>query len=136
MGADWPNEAEEPSEKNANPSDSQTSGRQAVPAETRSREEYYADQHEAVSAQKSATARQDAADEQAAAEKWDKSAEEFRWMWGEYQRRWPPDERPPVDNSADPPGSWRADGDRYLDRPPTNELMRRATVLLDREREI
>jgi hypothetical protein len=94
VGVDWPNEAEEPSEKNSTPSDSQTGDRRAVPAEPRSRQEQYASQHEAVSAQKSATARQEAADEQAAAEKWDKSAKKFRWMWGEYQRRWPPDERP------------------------------------------
>src|SRR5690349_23638157 len=35
-------------------------------------------------------------------------------MWTEYERKWPPDERPPVDTSADPPGSWRAAGDRFL----------------------
>ena len=36
-------------------------------------------------------------------------------MWAEYQRRWPPEERAPVDRSADPPGSWRGDRDRFLD---------------------
>jgi hypothetical protein len=36
-------------------------------------------------------------------------------MWGEYHRRWPPEERPPVDRSTDPPGSWRSDSNRYLD---------------------
>ena len=37
-------------------------------------------------------------------------------MWSEYQRRWPPEERAPLDRSADPPGSWRGDGNRFLDR--------------------
>ena len=110
MGADWPNEADEPSEQNSNRSDSQTGGRRTVPAETRSRQEHYDDQRQAVSA----VARRNTAEEQAQAQKWDKAAEESRWMWGEYQRRWPPANVPPVDTSADPPGSWRADGDRYL----------------------
>jgi hypothetical protein len=116
VGADWPDEADEPSGERSNRQDGQSGSGRPVPAETRSREECYADQHEAVSAQQSATARQNAAEEQAAAEKWDQSAEESRWMWGEYQRKWPPEERPPVDKSADPPGSWRGDRDRYLDR--------------------
>ena len=116
MGVDWPNEADEPSDERSNRQDGQSGSGRPVLAETRSREECYADQYEAVSAQQSATARQNAAEEQAAAEKWDKSAEESRWMWGEYQRKWPPSERPPVDTSADPPGSWRGDRDRYLDR--------------------
>jgi hypothetical protein len=38
-------------------------------------------------------------------------------MWGEYQRRWPPDERPPVNRPDDPPGSWRGESGRFLDRP-------------------
>ena len=54
--------------------------------------------------------------EQAAAEKWGESVGESRWMWAEYQRRWPPEERTPVDKSGDEPGSWRGDGTRYLDR--------------------
>jgi hypothetical protein len=133
VAADWPNEADEPSEKNSKPPDSQTGGRRAVPAETNSRQEHYANQHEAVSAQQSATARQTAAEEQAAAEKWDKSAEESRWMWGEYQRRWPPEERPPVDNSADPPGSWRGDRDRYLDRTANDRVEAACDRIADRE---
>ncbi len=35
-------------------------------------------------------------------------------MWAEYQRKWPPGERAPVDRSEDPPGSWRADANRVL----------------------
>jgi hypothetical protein len=114
VAADWPNEADEPSDDTPDHKDGQSGGGRAVPAETRSRQEYYVQLRQTVSAEQSAMARQNAAEEQAQAEKWDKAAEESRLMWGEYQRRWPPDERPPVDNSADPPGSWRADGDRFL----------------------
>lgn len=110
MGADWPGEADEPAEGDSGPDASRSSGGRPAPAETRSRQEYYDELHRTVSA----TARQNAAEEQAAAEKWDEAAEESRWMWTEYERKWPPDERPPVDTSADPPGSWRAHGDRFL----------------------
>jgi len=110
VGADWPGEADEPAEGDSSPDASRSGGGRRVPAETRSRQEYYDELHSTVSA----TARQNAAEEQAAAEKWDEAAEESRWMWTEYERKWPPDERPPVDTSADPPGSWRADGDRFL----------------------
>jgi hypothetical protein len=136
VGVDWPNEAEEPSEKTSTPSDSQTGDRRAVPAEPRSRQEHYVSQHEAVSAQKSATARQETAAEQAAAEKWDKSAEKFRWMWGEYQRKWPPSERPPVDTSADPPGSWRGDGDRFLPTADNKRVDAECKRVEDRERDL
>jgi hypothetical protein len=65
-----------------------------VKAETRYRHEYDADLR--------------------ATEKWDGSEKEFRWMWAEYHQRWPPAERPPVDRSADPPGSWHGDRDRFM----------------------
>jgi hypothetical protein len=68
-----------------------------------------------VSAERSVTAQQAAAREQAAAQKWDGTEKESRWMWTEYQRRWPPEERPSVDKSADP-GSWRGEGNSSLDR--------------------
>jgi hypothetical protein len=47
---------------------------------------------------------------------WEETAELSRWMWTEYKRRWPPEERPPVDRSTDSPGSWRGDNNRFLDR--------------------
>ncbi len=84
-------------------------------AETRPRQEYYADLRVAVSAEESVTAQRAAAREQAVAEKWDETAKDCRWIWAEYQRRWPPGERTAVDRSDDPPGSWRGDGDRVLD---------------------
>jgi hypothetical protein len=85
-------------------------------AEERPRQEYYADLRVAVSAEESVSAQRTAAREQAAEAKWNETTKESRWMWAEYHRRWPPEERAPVDKSADPPGSWRGEGNRFLDR--------------------
>jgi len=72
-------------------------------AETRNRQEYYADLRTAVSTEESTTVRRITAEEQATAEKWGKQTEESRWIWSEYQRKWPPEDRPPVERSdADP----------------------------------
>ena len=73
--------------------------------------------------------------EQAAAEKWGESVGESRWMWAEYQRRWPPEERTPVDKSGDEPGSWRGDGTRYLDRADNSRVEAACELLKERERE-
>lgn len=51
---------------------------------------------------------------------WEETVEESRWIWGKYKSHFPDEERPPVDRSKDPSGSWRADVDSYLD-PRTNE---------------
>ncbi len=119
MGIDRPDEADVPPDGHADHRDDQSGGGRAgraggVQAETRPRQEYYADLRVAVSAEESVTTQRTAAREQAAAEKWDGTAKESRWMWAEYQRRWPPEERAPVDRSDDPPGSWRGDGNRVL----------------------
>ena len=53
--------------------------------------------------------------DQAQASSWAETAELSRWMWGEYLRRWPPEERAAVDSADDPPGSWRGEGERTLD---------------------
>src|SRR5690348_7604214 len=84
-------------------------------AETRTRQEYYSDLRVTVSRQESVVARQATAEEQAAGEKWQEKVAESRWMWSEYQRKWPPAERPAVDRSKDPAGSWRVDSKRVLD---------------------
>ena len=119
MGIDRPEEGDVPPDGHADHRDDQGGGGRAgraggVQAETRPRQEYYADLRVAVSAEESVTTQRTAAREQAAAEKWDGTAKESRWMWAEYQRRWPPEERAPVDRSDDPPGSWRGDGNRVL----------------------
>ena len=118
MGVDRPEEADVPPDGHADHRDDQGGGRAGrtggVQAETRPRQEYYADLRVAVSAEESVTAQRTAVREQAAAEKWGETAKESRWMWAEYQRRWPPGERAPADRSEDPPGSWRGDGNRVL----------------------
>jgi hypothetical protein len=120
VGADYPDEADEPPDGHADHRDDQGDGvgragrAGGVQAETRPRQEYYADLRVAVSAEQSVMAQQSAAREHAAAEKWSETTKESRWMWTEYQRRWPPEERERVDSSDDPPGSWRGDGNRVL----------------------
>ena len=99
MGADLPDESDVPPDGYADRRDDDQSGGGSTArpggteAETRSHQECYDDLRVAVSTEKSVTARRIAAEEQAAAEKWGKTAEESRWMWTEYQRKWPPGER-------------------------------------------
>jgi hypothetical protein len=103
--------------------------------ETRHRQEYYAELRVAVSVEESVTAKQAAAREQAAAQKWDGTIKESRWMWTEYQRKWPPDERPPVNRYGDPPGSWRGEGDRFLPRAVNSRVEAECDRVTERERE-
>jgi len=108
-----------PPDGHADRSDDQSSGGRAArppgaEPEARNREEYYADLRAAVSTEESATARRTAAAEQDASAKWDENVSESRWIWSEYQRKWPPDERASVDKSDVPSGSWRGDGNRSL----------------------
>ena len=120
MGADRPGDADMPPDDHPDRRDDQDgTGHHAAragnaQAETRTRQEYYADLRVTVSREESAVARQTIAEERAAAEKWQETAAESRWMWSEYQRKWPPTERPVVDRSKDPAGSWRVDSNRVL----------------------
>jgi hypothetical protein len=120
VGADLPDEADVPPDGHPDRRDDQGvgGGRAARPggsqAETRDRQEYYADLRVAESTQESAMARRVTAEEQAAAEKWDETDKRARWIWSEYQRKWPPAERPPTDRSGD--GCWHGEGDRRLKR--------------------
>jgi hypothetical protein len=84
-------------------------------AETRTRQEYYADLRVAVSRDESAMARQVTAEERAAEEKWQGTATQSRWIWSEYQHKWPPAERPSADRPAGPSDSWLGGRDRSLD---------------------
>jgi hypothetical protein len=120
VGADLPDEPDVPPDGHADRRDDQNgsgrAGRSAsTPPETRGREEYYVDLRMADSAQQTVAARRVAAEEQAASEKWDKDIEESRWMWTEYQRRWPPQDRPQPDKPKDKPGFWYGEGNRKLD---------------------
>ncbi len=121
MGVDRPDDPDLPPDGHADHRDDhdgaggRAGGAGRAPAETRLRQEYYADLRVAVSAEESVAARRTAAREQAAEEKWGETVKESRWIWTEYQRKWPPEERTPVDRPADPPGSWRGEGNRSLD---------------------
>jgi len=119
VGPDLPEEADVPPDGHVDRRDDQTrSGRTArlgsTEAETRSHEECYNDLRVAVATEKSVTAQRITAEEQAAEDAWNEKQTKSRWLWAEYQRKWPPEERRPVDRSNDPPGSWRGEGDRYL----------------------
>jgi hypothetical protein len=140
VGVDRPDEADVPPDGPEDHRDDQDGGGRAgraggVQAETRPRQEYYADLRVAVSAEQSVTAQQSAARDQAAAEKWGETTKESRWMWAEYQRRWPPEERDRVDSSDDPPGSWRGDRDRYLDNAANGRVEAACDRIANREEE-
>lgn len=121
MGADRPDDAEMPPEDHPDRRDDQdVTGDPAArggnaQAETRTRQEYYSDLRVKVSREESVVARQVKAEEEAASEKWQEKVAESRWMWSEYQRKWPPAERSAADRSTGPPGSWRGDGNRLLE---------------------
>jgi hypothetical protein len=66
---------------------------------------------------------------------WEETANLGRWMWGEYKRKWPPEERPPVDRSDDPPGSWRGDNVRFLSPADNAKSEQEYDGVADRERE-
>ena len=140
MGVDLPEEADVPPEGHADRRDDQTGGgRTARPgrteAETRSHEECYNDLRIADAKQQSVAAQRITAEEQAAAETWNGNVTESRWLWAEYQRRWPPEERRPVDTSNDPPGSWRGDGDRFLKVADNSRVEAACDLIAERERE-
>jgi hypothetical protein len=141
VGVDRPEDADGPPDGRADHRDGEGDGGHGagrpggVPAETRHRQEYYADLRVAVSAEESVAAQRAAAREQAAAEKWDASSQESRWMWSEYQRRWPPEERPPADRSADPPGSWRGNRDRFMDDAVNGRAEMECDRMVEREQE-
>lgn len=120
MGVDRPDEPDVPPEGHPDRRDDQNgdSGRPAggsgSEAETRSRQECYDDLRATDAARQSVRARQVTAEEQASWEKWQKDKEESTWMWSEYERKWPPEERPQVDRTDDS-GAWHGEGDRDLD---------------------
>ena len=139
MGADLPDEADESPDGHADRRDDEGGGQALRPgsaeAETRNRHEYYADLRVAVSKEESVTARRTAAEEQNASDKWSEKVEESRWMWTEYQRRWPSEERTPVKRPDDAPGSWRGEGNRSLKPEANGRVEAACDQIADRERE-
>ena len=130
MGIDRPDDDDVPpdahSDRPANRGSAAGGGK--TPAEARSREEAYLDLRGAAGIEERTEptgraergARSKPAEptenrQQAKASgNWEETAQLGRWMWEEYKRRWPPDERAPVDRSSDPPGSWHGEGGMVL----------------------
>jgi len=121
VGVDRPDESDVPPDGHPDRQDDQSAnGARAArsantPAETRSRQECYNELHAADAASQAAATRQASAEEQVAWAKWQKDSAESRWMWSEYQRKWPPEERPQPDRPKDKPGYWYGEGNRELD---------------------
>jgi hypothetical protein len=121
VGADRPDDAEMPPDEHPDRRDDQDGTGDHVAragnaqAEPRTRQEYYSDLRVTVSREESVVARQITAEEETASEKWQEKVAESRWMWSEYQRKWPSAERPVADRSTGSPGSWHGDGNRLLE---------------------
>jgi hypothetical protein len=140
---DQPDEPDVPPDDHADRRDDQNGGAggrsargNGPEAETRSRQECYDDLRRADSLGQSARARQTSAEEQAAWEKWEKDAEDSRGMWTEYQRRWPPEERPQPNRSKDEPGFWYGEGNRKLDVAANARVEAACDQIADRERKV
>lgn len=136
MGVDQPDESDVPLDRRYDQSGGARPARPpGAEAETRNRQECYVALRVAVSADESVTAQRITAEEQAAAAKWDEEVQESRWMWSEYQRRWPTDERAPADKSVVPPGSWRGEGARNLEVADNNRVEAACDLISEREQE-
>jgi hypothetical protein len=134
VGIDRPDDAEVPPDHSGDPtSPAGNDGRQpgASHVETRYREEYYSAALRTQEQQATTGTRQEAPP----SDTWTETTNLARWMWGEYHRRWPPEERPPVDRSTDPPGSWRSDSNRYLDRSTNARIEAECGRIVEREQE-
>ena len=156
MGIDRPDDADVPSDEHSDHSADRADtpadgGRQSgrPSAETRSRQEYDADLRAAAGIERTEPAeRAEPGARSKAAEpaengqqakpraSWEERAEQFRWMWSEYKRRWPPEERPQVDRSKDPPGSWRGESNEFIDSAVNHKLEEQCDRIVDREQKI
>jgi hypothetical protein len=141
VGADRPDDADMPPDEHPDRRDDQAgSGDEAArpgnpQAETRSRQEYYSDLRVTVSREESAVVRQITAEEQAASQKWQEQTAESRWMWSEYQRKWPPTERPSADRPTGPLGSWHGDGNKLLEPAENSRVEAECDRIAKREEE-
>ncbi len=164
MGNDRPDDADVPSDEHSDqPADradvSRDNGGRSdrvgrVQLETRRRDEYYAVLRAAIADEPPKVPDRATAEDQAeaaerakagrpaqaekptkAGEGWDESAERYRGMWAEYQRRWPPEERTTADKSDDAPGSWRGDSNQFFGRAINGELEELCNGISELERE-
>jgi hypothetical protein len=141
VGIDRPETPEDPAQPPDRPGDHQDghgghgrAARGSGPAETRPRQECWDTLRMAEAAEKAVTAQQAVAREREAGQKWDADAKEFRWMWGEYQRKWPPADHAPASKPDDPAGSWR-NGDRFLSPAQNDQVEAECRRVAERERD-
>jgi hypothetical protein len=140
VGIDRPDDPDDPDVPPDDPSDPQS---RRPPPETRYRQDYDADLRAACAAQERTDPpvpsepepRSKPADNNQVGTTWQETADLSRWMWTEHKRRWPPEERPPPDRSTDPPGSWRGEGDRYLNPADNTQIEAACDRIADLERE-
>jgi hypothetical protein len=131
VGIDRPDDADASSDEPARRPNGSGDGGSAVPMETRSRQEYYDDLRAAVSREEARTAPNPTGN----GKPWQEVTAWSSRVWAEYTRKWPPEERTPVDRSADPPGSWRGDNNQFLDRATNEEMDEECDQLATWERE-
>ena len=155
MGIDRSDDADVPSDEHSDhPADradkSADGGGKAGRArpETRYRQEYCADLHAKVEGQTEPAGRSEPGARSKAGEpaengqqakptaSWEETAEQSRWMWSEYKRKWPQEERPQVNRSDDPPGSWRGESNEYIDSAINHKLEQECDHIVDREQKI
>jgi hypothetical protein len=117
MGVDGPDDFDLPGFGDSSNDSAECRSRVAV--EERGRSEYWEDLRAAV-----------------AADAWETAAERFRGQWASHCERWPAGSRPSADRSAEPPGSWRGDGGRYLDTVANAEVEKRCEGIAEVEREV
>jgi hypothetical protein len=137
VGIDRPDDPDVPPDRHSDRPGDRT------PAETRSRQDYDAELRATVALRDrtepaaSSGAREPTENGQPAppGSTWDEKAELSRWMWTEYKRRWPPEERPPVDRSKDSPGTWYGEGGRVLEPADNDRVEAACDRIADRERE-
>jgi hypothetical protein len=138
--ADLPDEPDVPPDGHADRRDDQAGGGQTArpggsEAETRSRQECYDELRIADAKRQSVAAQRIAAEEQAASDTWNEKVAESRWMWTEYQRKWPPEERKTDDKSDNPSGSWHGEGNRVLERAANDRVEAACDRIAERERD-
>jgi hypothetical protein len=142
VGIDRPETPEDPAQPPDRPGDHQDghggngrAARGSGPAETRPRQECWDALRMAEAAEKVVTAQQAVVREREAGQKWDADVKESRWMWGEYQRKWPPADHAPASKpDDDPAGSWR-NGDRFLSPAQNDRVEAECRRVAERERD-
>jgi hypothetical protein len=111
MAGDRPDDGGVPPDEQGRRRDGQGGGGLAEP---RTRQEYWVALHRTLAKERSVRTQRITAADQAAADKWDEDAAAGRLIWEKYQKKFPQEDRPPVDRSEDAPGTWRGDGNRIL----------------------